>query len=82
MDLKHLNEGEDTPGQSQSTLVLQQEINELQKQLVDLVNEKGSFLDQSVIHLSQKLDLYIVLFQRQHMRKKPFRSTFSAIKLA
>ncbi|HZG14386.1 MAG TPA: aspartyl-phosphate phosphatase Spo0E family protein [Candidatus Bathyarchaeia archaeon] len=42
---------------------LQQKIELLRLQLHQLANQKG-FLDQSVIELSQKLDTYIVLYQR------------------
>jgi len=42
---------------------LQQKIELLRLQLHHLANQKG-FLDQSVIELSQKLDTYIVLYQR------------------
>jgi len=42
---------------------LQQKIEFLRLQLHQLAYQKG-FLDQSVIELSQKLDTYIVLYQR------------------
>jgi hypothetical protein len=45
-------------------LALNQTIENLRMQMIKLVNEKGSFVDKSVIAMSQQLDQYLIKLAR------------------
>ncbi|MDO3682012.1 aspartyl-phosphate phosphatase Spo0E family protein [Paenibacillus ehimensis] len=48
---------------------LKRKIRKLQRQLVRLVEKKGSFSDEEVVQLSQRLDRYILMAQKSSCYK-------------
>jgi hypothetical protein len=57
-----------------SEAYLKQVIEQLREQMVSLVSEKGSFVDERVVSLSQELDEYIVELQLI-VRKKRLKAS-------
>lgn len=74
MEPKQLKNLVDTPEPVEDEIELQKVINQLKSELVQLVSEKGSFLDHSVIHLSQTLDTYILQMQKRKIHSSSFFS--------
>ncbi|XOS93739.1 aspartyl-phosphate phosphatase Spo0E family protein [Brevibacillus laterosporus] len=72
MEPKQLKIRTDIPEPVEDEIELQKVINQLKNELVQLVSEKGSFLDHSVIHLSQTLDTYILQMQKEKFTQTHF----------
>ncbi|MNH47880.1 Spo0E like sporulation regulatory protein [compost metagenome] len=49
---------------------LARKIKKLRQQLIQLVERKGSFLDEEVVELSQRLDQYILIAQKSALGLK------------
>ncbi|MCM3271027.1 aspartyl-phosphate phosphatase Spo0E family protein [Paenibacillus elgii] len=49
---------------------LKRKIRKLQRQLVTLVEKKGSFSDEEVVQLSQRLDRHILMAQKSSSKLK------------
>ncbi|AIG26355.1 aspartyl-phosphate phosphatase Spo0E family protein [Brevibacillus sp. 7WMA2] len=74
MEPKQLKIRTNVPEPLEDEIELQNVINQLKNELVQLVSEKGSFLDHSVIHLSQTLDTYILQMQKRKIHSTSFFS--------